>query len=297
MTKRSRDKIVFSGVRFEFFLRGTPDGGFNVLYFQDEPGDRFYQIRIYQGDKLVREIPNRAEQPQRGSARRHLEKLFTDTNKPITMKCSICNRPLKREPWITLGIGPICSKKQQAEAIRQGDKDLVVPYDGGDIWVRRSAPTSGENSLLTNVQRSIYRHSPTGFEFGYGGSGPSDLALNICRMFTDASTADKIYQTFKWEFLQVDSPELVIPRANIEQFIKKHSAPRAEQLGLELHGALILDDPLLTEPIAGTEAASKYFDETLKKRREEYVPMYTQRDPVTGEIIGPVGQMDRGPFK
>ena len=34
----------------------------------------------------------------------------------------------------------------------------------------------GERS--TFPQRVVY-HSPTGFEWGYGGSGPSDLALNI----------------------------------------------------------------------------------------------------------------------
>ena len=34
----------------------------------------------------------------------------------------------------------------------------------------------------TNVPRTIIEHSPDGFEWGYGGSGPADLALNILNM-------------------------------------------------------------------------------------------------------------------
>jgi len=30
-----------------------------------------------------------------------------------------------------------------------------------------------------NIKQEIVCHSPTGFEWGYGGSGPADLALNI----------------------------------------------------------------------------------------------------------------------
>jgi hypothetical protein len=30
-----------------------------------------------------------------------------------------------------------------------------------------------------NIPHSIIYHSPCGFEWGYGGSGPADLALNI----------------------------------------------------------------------------------------------------------------------
>ena len=32
---------------------------------------------------------------------------------------------------------------------------------------------------VTNVPRIVVHHSPAGFEWGYRGSGPSDLALNI----------------------------------------------------------------------------------------------------------------------
>lgn len=41
------------------------------------------------------------------------------------------------------------------------------------------------------------RHSPTGFEWGYGGSGPADLARAIVADVFGLATADRVYQDFK----------------------------------------------------------------------------------------------------
>jgi hypothetical protein len=50
--------------------------------------------------------------------------------------------------------------------------------------------------------RHLVLHSPDGFEYGYGGSGPSDLARSIIghHLGTD-DPAPVVYQTFKWEFV------------------------------------------------------------------------------------------------
>ncbi len=43
-------------------------------------------------------------------------------------------------------------------------------------------------------------HSPTGFEWGYGGSGPADLALAILADATeDLELAQELHQRFKWD--------------------------------------------------------------------------------------------------
>lgn len=39
--------------------------------------------------------------------------------------------------------------------------------------------------VKTNVPHLVVHHSPNGFEFGYGGSGPADLALNVCQWYLD----------------------------------------------------------------------------------------------------------------
>lgn len=41
------------------------------------------------------------------------------------------------------------------------------------------AVRTADQSLLTNVPHLVVHHSPLGYEWGYGGSGPSDFALNI----------------------------------------------------------------------------------------------------------------------
>jgi len=45
------------------------------------------------------------------------------------------------------------------------------------------------------------RHSPTGFEFGYGGSGPADLALSILWNFLGKEPSRILYMDFKTRFV------------------------------------------------------------------------------------------------
>jgi hypothetical protein len=45
----------------------------------------------------------------------------------------------------------------------------------------------------------LFNHSPTGFEWGYGGSGPAQLALAILADHcTDTQEALNLHQRFKW---------------------------------------------------------------------------------------------------
>lgn len=54
----------------------------------------------------------------------------------------------------------------------------------------------------------LYNHSPSGFEWGYGGSGPAQLALAILLDHATAlgsreagNWAVRHHQAFKWEFV------------------------------------------------------------------------------------------------
>jgi hypothetical protein len=60
-----------------------------------------------------------------------------------------------------------------------------------------------DGSAVSNVPRRITKHSPDGFEWGYGGSGPADFALNILSVFIGEKLARKngLYQNFKWKFV------------------------------------------------------------------------------------------------
>lgn len=162
------------------------------------------------------------------------------------MKCRRCNRQLKREPYRTLGIGKICKAKEDADRERQQYEtgDVIIPYDGGDIFIERLAsPTYNDQGQLTlmqhscsgiktNVQRIETVHSPSGFNFGYGGSGPADFALNVLLMLTDKETAHSLYQEFKWKYIAVgdEVTRLVIPRTEILKFIEDSKKPGDENV-------------------------------------------------------------------
>lgn len=47
----------------------------------------------------------------------------------------------------------------------------------------------------------IYNHSPVGFNWSYGGSGPAQLALAILLKFLPIEQAVKYHQQFKWKYI------------------------------------------------------------------------------------------------
>lgn len=48
----------------------------------------------------------------------------------------------------------------------------------------------------------LRNHSPSGFEWGYGGSGPAQLALAIlANHMANSEQALELYQSFKWEVI------------------------------------------------------------------------------------------------
>ena len=63
--------------------------------------------------------------------------------------------------------------------------------------VRADVVEDGISSRL----KHIVRHSPTGLEFGYGGSGPADTALSILTDLLGLKVADAYYQHFKFDFI------------------------------------------------------------------------------------------------
>ena len=48
------------------------------------------------------------------------------------------------------------------------------------------------------LRLDLWNHSPTGFEFGYGGSGPAQLALAILADCCGDNVAVTFHEAFKW---------------------------------------------------------------------------------------------------
>ena len=79
------------------------------------------------------------------------------------------------------------------------DHDVVyVGYrHRGDAIVEKRP---GQERLTPERSRVLVNHSPSGFEWGYGGSGPAQLALALLLDYTgDDAFALNHYQAFKIE--------------------------------------------------------------------------------------------------
>jgi hypothetical protein len=63
-------------------------------------------------------------------------------------------------------------------------------WEFGRIWIN-GVEIKPEKSL------KVRNHSPTGFSWGYGGSGPAQLALAILLEYFPADIAVRTYQDFK----------------------------------------------------------------------------------------------------
>ena len=89
--------------------------------------------------------------------------------------------------------------------------------DTRQVWIRRTtqerenvAPSWPEQGteLLPGRSQKYRNHSPDGFAWGYGGSGPAQLALALCLViFEHKKKADPWrnlpfdYQAFKWDII------------------------------------------------------------------------------------------------
>jgi len=126
------------------------------------------------------------------------------------LKCLRCNRPLTNPESRERGYGEICASKMAMDGTMQ--QLALENFDLASATV--SVPLEfyslerGENDEpITNIpfyskHAKLWSHSPNGFEWGYEGSGPAELARNI--IFDACGDWDKTqnhYQDFKREFI------------------------------------------------------------------------------------------------
>ena len=80
--------------------------------------------------------------------------------------------------------------------------------EGGFVVFRNK---NGDTKQLSPIQsQKLVNHSPDGFAWGYGGSGPAQLALALLLDATkEKDTALANYQNFKWKVVagwKMDEP-------------------------------------------------------------------------------------------
>jgi hypothetical protein len=152
------------------------------------------------------------------------------------------------------GVGPICLRKARADAevadgpalvpprtwpITEADLPTTPPskfYQGcrvdgraiyGRVWVN-----DREGAGLLDPGYELYHlayHSPTGFAWGYGGSGPADLARSILLDAAGIRVADMFYQRFKREVVAFFGDTWEYPEAELQAWL--HGAITTKEVG------------------------------------------------------------------
>jgi len=116
--------------------------------------------------------------------------------------CKKCKRPLKHPKSVERGYGPQCwqFKLSGMGILQQGTNIVLVANDPKcpeDVFFRKLL----DGNIETNVRQQRAMHSPTGYGWGYAGSGPADLAYNILLRFVGPDDAIKMHQEFKNAFI------------------------------------------------------------------------------------------------
>jgi hypothetical protein len=134
---------------------------------------------------------------------------------------------------IPFAYGPFWSERQShwwffAAEINMKPDDTV--YEGVRIpFENREPNTSDENEVTVNGRElklqpslKLRNHSPTGFNWGYLGSGCAQLALGILLDFTgDAELAQQHYMDFKREFIApIQAPHWQLTGRKIREWLE-----------------------------------------------------------------------------
>ena len=82
------------------------------------------------------------------------------------------------------------------------------------------------NGQPLNPRFDLWEHSPTGFEWGYGGSGPAQLALALLTdHLGDDERAVALHQDFKWALVaRLSRPTWTLTSDQIEQAVQSLTA-------------------------------------------------------------------------
>lgn len=79
------------------------------------------------------------------------------------------------------------------------------------------------NGKKLNLGKSlkVRNHSPTGFNWSYGGSGPAQTALAILLEFADKDLAEMFYQDFKFAWVAGLPPTDFKVNINLRQILSQ----------------------------------------------------------------------------
>lgn len=106
-----------------------------------------------------------------------------------------------------------------------------ISEGGAQPVFKKLLPDGEPNELSPAPSQKLYNHSPDGFQWGYGGSGPAQLALALLLdATTDPDTALAFYQNFKWQKVAAWGDKWSITRSEILLWIAEEQKEQLEAM-------------------------------------------------------------------
>ena len=102
------------------------------------------------------------------------------------------------------------------------------PLDDVTVFVRED----DRRDRALGLRLDLRNHSPTGFAWGYGGSGPSQLALAILADVIGDERALDLYQSFKFEIIacQPRDAGFTLTEAQIRAWVETQPPSASERI-------------------------------------------------------------------
>ncbi len=100
--------------------------------------------------------------------------------------------------WVTVVVEPISNHKNEKL------EHTIELLKNVKIYAVRLRSEEGCGCIVKVNNDEIthhIKHSPTGMEMGYAGSGPADMAYSILRHLFSKVFAERWHQKFKWDFV------------------------------------------------------------------------------------------------
>lgn len=109
---------------------------------------------------------------------------------------------------------------------RQNEKEAEEFIISGKDFVMQRVSSPPHKVVRLNFPQTLVYHSPTGMDWGYAGSGPSETALNILFLCTGNQELSMLHhQAFKWKFITgIPEEGGTIKRADVIAWLDKEMA-------------------------------------------------------------------------
>lgn len=91
------------------------------------------------------------------------------------------------------------------------------------VWI-------GNTELLPGASQKVWNHSPDGFNWSFGGSGPAQLALAILLEVTHDERFSVMYhQAFKWAVIgRLPKDNFKLPLQKVRDWIEEKKTDNAD---------------------------------------------------------------------